>query len=932
MGQGSADGLSSVFTLMFLNVNGLVPYKVDLLSGFLEQHGPSVLCIAEHFLRGEEICALRLDGYLLASHYCRLNFRRGGVAVFIRPDISYRVVPVHSFCVEKHAEFAAVYLDAMDLLLIVVYRSGAIRDTEVFMRQLELLLDNVSSDFHRIILAGDYNINILIDSDDRRDFLDLMASYNLHHVINDYTRIDCSSRSCIDNFLVTLDDASFAARIVPSGFSDHLALIMDIYQLSCSAEPVLTTRRIVRDTDLPGIIHQLESYSWDVFCSCTLSLDHLTESLINLVTYLINENSVAVRSVANGGLRNPVHWFSSRLRGMRSLLQAVETVFAVTQDQADFCMLRQLRAEYRRSIRHAKKDAYGTFISRSSNKIRSAWRIINYERCKAGTNNIPNNIAPQDFNSYFTSIASEIHSDLPNSVTDPVALVRHACSHNASFFFYHISESEVLEAILSLKNRTAPDCHGIPVKVVKAAAHCLVIPLTHIYNRCVSDGYFPRSLKISRVTPVYKKGDRSVLSNYRPISVASIFGKVFEIIIKNRLQSYFDKHSLLSSSQFGFRPGRNITQALTELVDFVTDGFDRRRCSSALLLDLHKAFDTVSHEVLICKLEHYGIRGLPLRLITSFLSDRRQFVAYGSSASSPLPSFYGVPQGSVLGPLLFIIFVNDFPLCVEPCHSILYADDTTLLISGSSALELDSNVTLVESLASEWFAANKLKLSANKTQKIVFSSTGDGDCYVGLLGVRIDQSLRWKPHIEALVSRLSSSLFVLRRLRTYLADRDLIAAYYGIIHSHLTYAVTIWGNSVHSNIVFRLQKRAVRIIARIGVRDSCREAFVHFRIMTLPSLFIFYSLINIHANSHNYLKHSEVHQYVTRHANDLVTLRSRIRLSSVNRPNINLYNILPVALKNTNNYAFRCKLKGFLQSHAFYSTSEFKDGLQNSWI
>ena len=422
-----------------------------------------------------------------------------------------------------------------------------------------------------------------------------------------------------------------------------------------------------------------------------------------------------------------------------------------------------------------------------------------------------------------------------------------------------------------------------------------------------------------------------VLANYRPIAISSIFGKIFETIIKNRLETYFNKYKLLSPQQFGFRSGYGTSQALSAIVNFVADGFDQHIYTSATLLDLHKAFDTMSHDILIGKLECYGVRGLPLELLTSFLTTRSQFVVCGNSVSSLLPCSFGVPQGSVLGPLLFLIFTNDFPHGIGAYQSVLYADDTTLLISGSTRDELESGVPGAESSASEWLIANKLKLNNDKTQRISFFTT-NGTEHVGLLGVRIDQSLRWKHHIEFLAAKLSTSLFALRRLRSCLSTVALISAYYSIVHSHLTYAVTLWGNSVHSPIVFRLQKRAIRIIMRFGPRDSCRDAFKQLKILTLPCLFIFYTIIGIHDKADDYVRHSAFHQYNTRFCDNLVSLRSRTRIASLNRPNLNLYNILPSAVKNLPRPKFRSTLRIFLSSHSFYSIEEYRAGVHECLV
>lgn len=235
--------------------------------------------------------------------------------------------------------------------------------------------------------------------------------------------------------------------------------------------------------------------------------------------------------------------------------------------------------------------------------------------------------------------------------------------------------------------------------------------------------------------------------------------------------------------------------AVAALVQQVIDNFDGAYSTTAKLYDLKNAFDCVDHPILLQKLSHYGIRGLPLHFFESYLGGRSQIVFFDNKASRPAFTPHGVPQGSILGPILFSIFVNDFSGWMSPSETVQYADDTTIFSKCRKEEDIDAIKTDMSARVELWFQSNRLLINAQKTQEITFTSdrTRQSGNVVSLLGFALDESLNWRSHIESLETRLSSRLFMLRQLSECLPKTALLRAYYGLFNSLMAYGVGLWG-------------------------------------------------------------------------------------------------------------------------------------------
>ncbi|KAG8264599.1 hypothetical protein J6590_108515 [Homalodisca vitripennis] len=382
---------------------------------------------------------------------------------------------------------------------------------------------------------------------------------------------------------------------------------------------------------------------------------------------------------------------------------------------------------------------------------------------------------------------------------------------------------------------------------------------------------------------------------------------------------------MLSPSQYGFRKNLSTIKAVEDVVSHVMSGFEAKKETSAVLLDLSKAFDVVPHNVLIKKLQSYNIKGKELLLMETYLTDRYQFVKISEEKSDVLRVLSGVPQGSVLGPFLFVIFVNDLPAFI-PDKCILYADDTTLLTSSANS---ETNCIVKNYMVERsnlWFCANQLSVNSSKTEEIVFSLCNLDDKTVKLLGITLDCKLGWHHHTSNLCTRLSRVVFLLSKLKQYTNDSLVINAYYAFFHSHILYGLILWGNAPGAKEVFKWQKRAIRCVSGIGFLDSCRSHFTELGILTVPSMYILQCLIYVKEHLDEYNLRGSCHEHNTRNKGliDCKYVRLSKTQHSYGYIGVKLFNKLPLAAKNVTVHNFKNVLQNWLKIKAFYCVEDWE--------
>ena len=465
------------------------------------------------------------------------------------------------------------------------------------------------------------------------------------------------------------------------------------------------------------------------------------------------------------------------------------------------------------------------------------------------------------FANYFNDIGQNLDNNLNVSNESPL---QHISRNPHSFYFFPVTMEECLKIISELKI-TSVDYDQTPVKIFKSIREYICLPIVNMVNSSFQQGTFPNILKFANILPIYKKDCKKLCSNYRPISRLHYLGKVFERMVSNRITAFFDKFNLFNNNQFGFRKKRSTNDAVQNFTEAIYDALNGKKHNISILIDLKSAFDTVNHHILLKKLELYGIRGNCLLWFQSYLRDRKFKVGINKKFSSIHTSNIGIPQGSILGPLLFIIYNNDLPLVSNILKTTLFADDTNF------SIEHKNYDILIPTLNSElrkitnWTAANRLTINTSKTEMLFFSNrhnviTNDEQVnlnnewikfvnHARFLGVIIDDKTNFRYHINLVTKKLSKHAGILYKIRNSLTMPAKLTYYNSFILPYLNFNIIHWGNTneVHLQPLVKMQKRIIRNICNADFLEHTTPLFFRLKLLKLCDISKFHACLDTHS-------------------------------------------------------------------------------------
>jgi hypothetical protein len=559
-----------------------------------------------------------------------------------------------------------------------------------------------------------------------------MKTFNLTQVVTFPTRICKNKRTLIDSiFLDNTKYNNISVYPYENGLSDHVAQILTLGNIKGPLQKYTHTKktRLIDDKSTANFQSYLREEAWD----SVYNSDDVNRMFNNFHCILLRhiENSFPIQYKSHRTKHND--WITKGIKISCKRKRNLYTVYKHSNNPQVKEYYKKYCAILKKVMTDAKKLYYNKHIELSSNRVKTTWKIIKNITGKTKSPDIDmeidsdagrltniNDIA-KAFNIYFTNIAE----DLTNNITDvgkALQLLKKFYPESTSAMkIIPVTEIEVIDIIKSLKNKNSSGYDRISNNILKHCVNDISKPLTFIFNFSLETGVFPDTLKFAVVQPIYKKGNKAKLTNYRPISQLTSCSKILETIMFNRLFQYVQTNEILASEQFGFRKGSHIEKAIFTLTGNILTSLNLRQQIWGIFCDLSKAFDCVNHEILLAKLHYYGIRGVSSNWFQSYITNRRQKVKITSQTHKQESCRWetiknGVPQGSILGPLLFIIYVNDPPCSINQfARPVIYADNTSVLVTAKNLKDLQTKVDSILHHITEWFSFNGLTLNMEKT-------------------------------------------------------------------------------------------------------------------------------------------------------------------------------------------------------------------------
>ena len=870
----------------------------------------------------------KLPGYKLYYNNSKIN-KADGVVVYISDNVNEisdiievgRLKILHT-CIKLN--------NNSTLEISSIYRSHDFYCSEFIINLKSFLLTKRKTKNHLVI--GDFNIDITRNNLLNQEFLNNLLDSGYYPAFLGITRPNdnTGNGTCIDNIFIKNRNIKSKALKITIPMPDHypLFVLIDKPQQAENND----SKQFCNYNKLKRLAGTIDWNSIKAINDPNLATDHMIRKIqtcIDCSNYKVNTNGRKANKLPRKV------WIT---KAIIISCERKENLYKLTKTNPQ---CKEIKTEYNtyskilnKVIKDAKIKYEKNLIKMNSNNPRKLWNFISTKLGKNRKNlnsdinqllDTNNKIITEPLqkanhlNNYFCGVGKNLYSKIKMPANKKLKLPN---QNPNSIFINPTDKYEIINIIndMGMKNGGVDKINS---KVLKCISHHITDALAHLFNLCIEKTVWPNALKSAEIVPIYKSGSKNEISNYRPISLVSNLAKIFEKIIYNRFYAFINKNNLLAVKQFGFIKNKGTKDALNDITTKIYENLDKSKPIAVTFLDLAKAFDTVDHKILLDKLYNYGIRGKAYKLIQSYLDNRTQKVRLGRCFSDEGQINSGVPQGTILGPLFFILYVNDL-LTTMPEHTILsYADDTAIISTGNSWNEVQVGMNNYLKIVADWLALNKLSLNVDKTIYITFGIYYDSvpanfDIFIDkrklkrvescrYLGIIFDCNLKWDKHIDFIIKRTKYLIFVFYKLSQVMTGNTLKMIYFAFFHSIINYGIIAWGGAFKTEvrILQNLQTRILKIINK--------NSFDNNLPLNLKQLFDYESIVYNYNTLKNIFLNSES---VTR--NKSIQLPKYVKTISNKNNYINaikLYNSLPNELKvlNISNKASKMKLKEWIR-------------------
>ena len=819
--------------------------------------------------------------------------RKGGLIIYLRDHYTYELRDLYKTSTDWEGQFIDItHIDKVKLTpkitLANIYRpprdNYSDRSIDKFLKPMTDIILTLCKEKSTIITGGDFNIDLLMMTSKEKfqEYFDVFVSNGLLPQITLPTRFAKKRATLIDQIFCRFskNTSELKSGIVVTKISDHLPCFSSIkVSFKANSKP---PKFVKVDKNGPSAIEDFRNevkkqINRTYFENDLLADPNENYGKLESIIKLAKEKYLPLSEVKFKKYKHKISpWITfTIIKSIKEKDRLYVKWKKTNPDSQKYLELENLFHSHctilQKSIREAKQKYYHQQFENFKSNIKKTWAKINEILSnKKKDSELPsyfcdgNNILTKSediadcFNRFFCNIGPK----LANSIQGPPGKsYQDYLKQNilSSFSFSTVDTDFVQKMISELKSKSSFGHDGVSSILLKKLSPEIHEVLTCIINQSLMTGIFPNSLKIAKISPIYKKEDPHLTDNYRPISLLPVISKVFEKAAFKQLYDYFNENKLLYKSQYGFRKKHSTELAGLEFNDKIINYLDEGKLPLAIFLDLSKAFDTIDHDILIHKLHFYGVAGNSLNWFKSYLTNRKQYVQFKDSISSQSEIKTGVPQGSILGPLLFIIYMNDVAQITDKFYFTIYADDTTLIspictfsLNDKNDFDLISqNINSELKIITDWLALNKLSLNAKKTKMMVFHykqkkiSNMKLDLFINrtkieqvkefcFLGVVFDECLTWKAHVQKIGSKISMANGTLSRLKKFVPQDVLKIIYNALVLPHLNFGILLWGHN--SKRIIRLQKWAVRAITSSKYNAHTEPIFQKLRLIKFDDI------------------------------------------------------------------------------------------------
>ena len=850
-----ASNKSSEFTIFHNNIRSISKnfneIETDLFLNCTQY--PDIMAFTDtRLIEGDKAPAL--EGYTFEGTPSPSR-NAGGAGFYLSNSIQYSVSSEYSLNEFKcedlwlNLKVNSKSKSKDDLVLGVIYRHNFVSNYDQFTQKFCDILLSLNERKKNYYIVGDFNINLMKFNlaGNVTKYMNAISCTGCGVFINQPTRDKNGSISCLDHVYSNLPTENLTNYIILSDITDHFATLTKINGISRNfeKEEVLYRKTNLTDLEWENLNCDLDkSFKDNIPFPNLLNAQHLASSITDCYQTIVDKHMPLKKISKKQNARYDKPWitlgFKTSIKKRKDLLNAYIKTGCIEDEikyKSYLNKLTHLKDKARKKYYKDKSELYGQdkakawqLINEISNRKRKKGSSIKSIKNKNGNVLSDSTDIANCFNEHFGTIGETMakkFSTLDQSrFKDPLSFISKEMKNSFLLSNTNMCEISILFSKLNGKKSGNP----VSNHLLKGTRERICPYLDVLFNKCINEGVFPDTFKTAEVIPLFKGGDREDLGNYRPISLLPAIGKLFEKLLASRIIKFFIKYELFSPAQFGFRAGFATDYAIADIYEKLVYNLDKDTNSCAIFLDLAKAFDSVSHEILLRKMHQYGIRGKPLELFRSYLKSRHQYVKLNGVKSSLIEIKFGVPQGSILGPLLFLIFINDLPDATNFFIK-LFADDTFLCTQNDDFVNMENEVNIELEKVFVWLASNKLTLNTDKSKFMILSKRREipnlsikmngvplESCNsYKYLGVIFDKNLEWGPHIDYISKKISKACGALAKLRHCVNIDMLRNVYHALIHSYVRYGILVWGNALQSKLepLKVLVNKSIRIMAKL---------------------------------------------------------------------------------------------------------------------